>query len=138
MQKVTISSVTSVCPFVCPHGTTQLPLDGFSKNFIFGNFSKICQENSSFFNLTEIIITLHKNPNTLLITSRSCLLRMKNVSDKCCREKQNTHFSFNKVFENRAIYKTKWKNTVQPGRPQKIIWHMRIACWIPKAAITHS
>jgi len=26
-----------------------------------------------------------------------------------------------------------WKNIVQPGRPQKIIWYMQIACWIPKA-----
>jgi len=26
-----------------------------------------------------------------------------------------------------------WKNFVQPGSPQMIIWRMRIACWIPKA-----
>jgi hypothetical protein len=29
-------------------------------------------------------------------------------------------------------------NTVQPGRPQMTIWHMRIACWITKATNTHS
>jgi len=63
---------------------------------------------------------------------------MKNVSDKSCREKQNTYFNFNNVFENRAIYETMWKNIVQPGRPQKTIWHMRIACRIAKAANTHS
>ena len=30
------------------------------------------------------------------------------------------------------------KNTVQPGRPQMTIWHMRIACRIHKATDTHS
>jgi len=29
------------------------------------------------------------------------------------------------------------KNSVQAGRPQ-ITWHMRIACWMPKAKNTHS
>jgi len=29
-------------------------------------------------------------------------------------------------FENRAIYDTMWKNTVEPGRPQTTIWHMCI------------
>ena len=31
-----------------------------------------------------------------------------------------------------------WENTVQPGRQQMTIWHMRFACWIPKATNTHS
>jgi hypothetical protein len=38
----------SVRPSICPHGTTRLPLDGFSWNLILENFSKICRENSSF------------------------------------------------------------------------------------------
>jgi hypothetical protein len=30
---------------------------------------------------------------------------MRNVSRKCCRENQNTHFIFNNFFvENRAVY----------------------------------
>ena len=29
-----------VCPSVCPHGTTQLPPEGFSWNLIFENFQK--------------------------------------------------------------------------------------------------
>ena len=36
-----------VCSSVCPHGTTRLPLDGFSLNLIFEYFSKMCQEISS-------------------------------------------------------------------------------------------
>ena len=31
-----------------------------------------------------------------------------------------------------------WKNIVEPERPQMTIWHMFIACWIPKAKSTHS
>jgi hypothetical protein len=33
---------------VCPHGTSQLPLDGFPWDLIFEYFPKICPENSSF------------------------------------------------------------------------------------------
>jgi len=31
-----------------------------------------------------------------------------------------------------------WKNMVERGRSQMTIWHMRVACWIPKAKDTHS
>jgi len=41
-------------------------------------------------------------------------------------------------WENLAIYEVTWKNVVEPGRPQMTIWHMRIACWIPKSTNTHS
>jgi len=46
---------------------------------------------------TDIHITLH----------RSVLLTMKNVSDKSCRENQNTHLMLNNFFfffENGAVY----------------------------------
>ena len=40
----------------------------------------------------------------------SILLRVKNVSDKRCRENPNTHYIFNYMsFENRAVYEIKWK-----------------------------
>jgi len=31
-----------------------------------------------------------------------------------------------------------WKNTIEPGMPQKTIWRRSIACWIPKARNTQS
>jgi hypothetical protein len=66
----------------------------------------------------------------IFITSRSVLLRMRNVSDKNCRENQNTHFVFNTFFsENRTVYEIMWKNVVERDRPQMIIRCMRIACW---------
>jgi hypothetical protein len=45
--------------------------------------------------------------------------------------------SNNAFFENRAVYEKMWKNIVEPGRPQKILWHIHILCWIPKATNTH-
>jgi hypothetical protein len=46
------SQLASSCLFIRlsghPHGTTCLPLDGFSRNFVFEYFSKTCQENSCF------------------------------------------------------------------------------------------
>ena len=67
---------------------------------------------------------------------------ISNVSDKHCREKQNTHFIFDKFFffffENPALCEIMWKNIVEPARLQIIIWRIHIACWIPKATNTHS
>jgi len=45
--------------------------------------------------LTRISDTLHEDQFTFLITCRSVLLRMSNVSDKSGKENQNTHFMFN-------------------------------------------
>jgi len=42
--------------------------------------------------------TLHDKQYAFYIISRSVLLRMRNVSDKICRENQNTHFVFNNIF----------------------------------------
>jgi len=41
-------------------------------------------------------------------------------------------------FENHIVYEIMWKNVVEWGRPQMITWHMRIACWIPKATNAHT
>jgi hypothetical protein len=75
-----------------------------------------------------------------MIISRSVLLGMKNISDKSCRECQNTRLMFNNFFfcENSALNEIVWKNIVQSDRPQIKIWRMRIACWVPKATNAHS
>jgi hypothetical protein len=41
-------------------------------------------------------------------------------------------------FENHAIYDVMWENIVRHGRPQMTIWHVRIACCIPKATNAHA
>ena len=55
-----------------------------------------------------------------MIISRSIVLIIKNIPDKSCRENQNTHFMFNKLFsENHAVHEIMWENMVQPDRPQR-------------------
>lgn len=44
-----------------------------------------------------------------IFISCSFLLRMRNVSDKSCRENENTHFPFNNFSKNRTVYETMWK-----------------------------
>jgi len=41
---------------------------------------------------------LHEDRYTFLIMSRLILLRMKNISDKICRENENTLYMFNNFF----------------------------------------
>ena len=48
LRKAAIIYVMSVCPSVCPHGTTRLPADGVAWHLIFHYFSKICWESESF------------------------------------------------------------------------------------------
>jgi hypothetical protein len=48
-----MSVCLSFCPSVCPHGTTQLPLDGFSCTFMFEDFSKICWVNSRYIQIGQ-------------------------------------------------------------------------------------
>ena len=54
-------------------------------------FAKFCPGNSK-------RGTSHENQYTFLIISHSVLLRMKNISDKFCRENQNRHFRSNNRF----------------------------------------
>jgi hypothetical protein len=82
--------------------------------------------------------TFHKDQYIFFITSRSFLLRIRNVLDKSCRENQNTYFNSTTFFENRTVYDIMWKNIVERGRPQMTIWRMCIACWLTKATHTHT
>jgi hypothetical protein len=64
------------------------------------------------------------------IISLSFLLRMRNVSDKRCRENQNIFCVQYLFFENHTFYEIMCKNVVERGRPHITIRRMRIACWI--------
>jgi hypothetical protein len=51
-----------VCLYVCPHGTTRLPLDGFLWNLVFEYFFENLQRNLKFDqNLTRISAALHED-----------------------------------------------------------------------------
>ena len=83
--------------------------------------------------------TLHEDLCTFMITSRSFLLIMRNVSDKRYKINHNSHFIFsNSFFFNHAINDIMWKNIVEPARPEIKIWRMRIASWITKATNTNT
>ena len=49
---------------------------------------------------------------------------MRNVSDKSCRENQNTHFMFSNFSENRTVYEIMSKSVMEPERPQMTIWQL--------------
>jgi len=73
LRKITKSDYQPhrVCPSVRPHGTTRLPLDGFSLNLISEYFSKMCLEKSKFrYNLTRITGTLREEVCTFVTVSR--------------------------------------------------------------------
>ena len=58
--------------------------------------SETCRENSSLIeNPIRIKGTLHEDVFTFTIISHWIILRVRNISDKRCRENQNTHFIFN-------------------------------------------
>jgi hypothetical protein len=48
--------------------------------------------------------TLHEDLCTFMTISRWILLRMRNVSDKICRENQNTHLRFNNFFPEKSTF----------------------------------
>ena len=128
-------------PSVGPHGTTRLPLDGFSWNLILEYFSKICRENLNFIKIYQKWRVLYMKTGTRV---GSCVdrfvLQWEMVQAKVVKKIKNTlHSAFFFFFcENRAFYEIMWKNSVQTDRPQMTIWRMRIACWIPETTNTHS
>jgi hypothetical protein len=93
LRKATISFVMSVRP----HGKTRLPPKGFSWNLILECFSKNCRENPNW-NRTRTTCSLGEDQYTFLITCRWILLRMRNASDKSCRENQTTHVVIGNFF----------------------------------------
>jgi len=70
---------------------------------------------------------------------------MSSYNENCCKkvvEKIKRHILcpviYYYFFENPALYEIMWKNMIERGGPQMTIWHMRIACWIPKTTNTHT
>jgi hypothetical protein len=139
LRKEIVSIVMSVHLSVGPLGTTQLQTYRILWILIFIYFSKTCwQKLRVYLNKTRITGTLHEDQYRYLVTSCSLLLRMKNVSDKVCKENINTYFMLNHFFFLKIVpFMRRWKNMVQPDRPQMTIWRKYIACWIPKATNTN-
>jgi hypothetical protein len=64
---------------------------------------------------------------------------MKFFSEKKLYRKTKDIFcALNFLFGNCAVYEIIWRDTVERGRLQMILWRMRFACWVPKATDTHT
>jgi hypothetical protein len=131
LPKVTVSFVLSVCPSTW----NNLAATGriFMKFYIW-IVLKICQENSSF---------SKSGKNNRYFTWRpkyvfSHTLHGSFWNVKCCRQKlsrKSKHAIYVQWYpppqENRAVYEVMWKKYCG-------LWHVPIACWIPKATNTHT
>ena len=135
LRKATNRFVMSACLSLRPRGTTRFQRDGSLLKFLFENFRQ-SSDKIFHWNLTRIKGTLHAHICTFKI-SRWIVLRMRNVSDKICRENRNTHFMINKFFRKSCSLWDSMKNMVEPNWPQMTIRHMRIACWIPRSKNSH-
>jgi hypothetical protein len=76
-----------------------------------------------------------------MIISHWTLLRMRNVWDKSCLEKFNTHIVCSIIFFQKLY--SLWDNVEKYGRARQatngnVTWHMGFACCINKATDTHS
>jgi hypothetical protein len=131
LRTAAISFFMSFCSSVRPHGTTRLSLDGFSWNLIIFRksvkkiqFSLKSDKNDRYFTWRPLYI---------FIIYRPVLLRMRNFLDEIV-EKTDTHTLCWEIFffGNFAVCEIMWQYVVEPGRPQITMWHMRVACWVPK------
>ena len=77
--------------------------------------------------------TLHEDQCTFFITSRSVLLRMRNVSDKSCRVIKTRILCSVTDFRKSCRVRDNVEKYCTAGRPQMAIWRMRIARWMPEA-----
>jgi len=101
------SSIASSCLFVRP--SFELPLDASSRNFIFQYFPKFVEYVQASRKLDRNDEYSTWKPILFFIISRSFLLSIRNVSDKSCRENQNTKFIFNNFFFRKSC--PLWDNT---------------------------
>ena len=86
--------------------------------------------------MTSITGILQEDQYTFLIISFSILLRMRTVSDKSCRENQNTHFIFNNFCFKLFRLRDNVEKYCRSGQATDGNMRMLNACWIPKATNT--
>jgi hypothetical protein len=108
-----------VLPSVFPHGTTLLPLDGFSWDLIFKYFSKICWENSSFIKIWHEQRVFYMKTYVHLWQYLAEFFLEWEVFQTKAVEKIKTHLLLSVTFsKNRAVYEIIWKDSVEPDRRQ--------------------
>jgi hypothetical protein len=121
-----------------PHGRSRLVLDGFLWNLIFEGFFNLCRANLSLIKIWKITGTLNEDVCTF-ITTRWSIPRMRYVSDKNCRESQNTHFIFNNFYPKFAPFMRKCGKISWSQRGRK--WQYNTAhspCMLDNEGYTHT
>jgi len=76
----------------------------FMKFYIWTSFENLSRKFKFHSNVTSITGTLHEDQYTFLISFRSVLFRMKKVSDRGCRENENTHICSNNFFSKNVKF----------------------------------
>ena len=116
LWKSTVSFVMSVCPHA-------RPLDGFSWNFIFKYFSKICRDNWTFLKVWNESRIFYMKPYVHLWFLAQVSLIVRNFSDENCRGYQDTFYFRWPFLEYLAVYEMMWRNAAGPVRPQMTLEH---------------
>ena len=127
LRKATISFVMSVRPYEI----TRFPLTDFDEIWYWKLFWKSVEKIQVSLNPTKVTGILHEDIFTFMAISQWILLRMRNVSNKTCRENQNTFYARDFFQKNRAVYGIIPKNVVESHRTQTI-GLLRVAYWIRK------
>jgi hypothetical protein len=83
-----------------------------------GLFETLSWKLTFYWNLKRLTFNLHEDQYTFLFLALSVLLRTRNISDKSCRENQNTHFIFNNFFKKSCRL---WDNVEKYGRAGETI-----------------
>jgi len=84
-----------VCPAFCPRETTPAATGRiFVKFDIWVFFENTSSEFKFHYNINRITCYVHEDLRTFMTVSRWIIPRTRNISDKCCKENQNTYFMF--------------------------------------------
>ena len=85
LRKAVISFAMSVRPSVYPYGTNRLSLHGFSSNWTFEEFSKICRDDSFSLICGKNKVYFTQRPMFTYDNNSPTFFRMRNISDEVSR-----------------------------------------------------
>jgi hypothetical protein len=116
--------------FLLRHGRTRLPLDGFLWNLIFEHFSKSVSRKFNFCENLSTTGTLLQDVCSFMTISCWIILRMRSISDKPCRENQNTILCPITLFRSSCVCEIIWKTRYSRTGHRWQNKRMCFACWI--------
>ena len=123
---------------VRPQGTTRLSPEGFHNFYISVFFENPLRKFKFHWTLTRITGNLHEYLRTFMIITRSIIPKIRNVSDKSCRENQNTVLCSVTFPRMSCLLRgtVEEYRTARQATEDNIMRCMRFACWITKATNT--